>query len=249
MDQEHDPGGPPAVRDGLVLGAHWGFLAFFTGVGGYYLTSLVLAAVLVGGFTGMNVLDVPEIGPVILVVFLPNLALGLGPVLGSWLRGRGLRADFGLLPDLRDLKVGLACGGFALLTGYVLNLLLIAVYGSGQAWDDPLGEVSERLGGATVWLLVTAAIVVLLAPLTEELLLRGALWNGLRHHHVPAWVILLLTALVFALLHGEPHRTVALLGQGVAIGAARLITGRTGASVVAHAANNLPPAVLLVAAS
>ncbi|WP_142001720.1 CPBP family intramembrane glutamic endopeptidase [Amycolatopsis cihanbeyliensis] len=233
----------------MVLGAHWGFLAFFTGVGGYYLTSLVLAAVLVGGFTGTNMLDVPEIGPVILVVFLPNLALGLGPALGSWLRGRGLRAEFGLLPDVRDLKVGLACGGFALLTGYVLNLLLIAVYGSGRAWEDPLSEVSEGLGGTTVWLLVTAAIVVLLAPLTEELLLRGALWKALRHHRVPAWVILLLTALVFALLHGESHRTVALLGQGVAIGAARLITGRTGASLVAHAANNLPPAVLLVAAS
>ncbi|GAB3501420.1 hypothetical protein FB471_2042 [Amycolatopsis cihanbeyliensis] len=249
MDQEHDQGDPPAVRDGMVLGAHWGFLAFFTGVGGYYLTSLVLAAVLVGGFTGTNMLDVPEIGPVILVVFLPNLALGLGPALGSWLRGRGLRAEFGLLPDVRDLKVGLACGGFALLTGYVLNLLLIAVYGSGRAWEDPLSEVSEGLGGTTVWLLVTAAIVVLLAPLTEELLLRGALWKALRHHRVPAWVILLLTALVFALLHGESHRTVALLGQGVAIGAARLITGRTGASLVAHAANNLPPAVLLVAAS
>jgi membrane protease YdiL (CAAX protease family) len=58
-------------------------------------------------------------------------------------------------------------------------------------------------------------------------------------------VVLVLTAIVFAYLHGKPTRTIALLGQGLAIGAARYFTGRVGASVIAHAANNLPPALLL----
>ena len=53
-------------------------------------------------------------------------------------------------------------------------------------------------------------------------------------------------ALVFAQVHGEPSRMLALFGQGIAIGAARMITGRVSASIVAHATNNLPPALLLL---
>jgi hypothetical protein len=45
------------------------------------------------------------------------------------------------------------------------------------------------------------------------------------------------------LRHGEPTRTIAMFGQGLAI--ARRVFHRPG--VVAHAANNLPPALLLFA--
>ncbi|SFO84445.1 hypothetical protein SAMN05421810_101152 [Amycolatopsis arida] len=246
VDDREDP--PPSVRAATVLGAHWGLLAFFAGIGGYYLLTLVMAVVLAGHVDVGDPLQPRELGPVILLAFLPNLLLGLGPVVGSRLRGRGPRADFGLVPTARDVKVGLACGGFALLAGYLLNLLLLGTYGPERMFEGPLADLSSGLGDSLGWLVVAAVIVVLVAPVTEELLFRGALWNALDHHRVPPWAILLFTALVFAHLHDQPARTIALLGQGVAIGAARLITGRTGASVVAHAANNLPPALLLFAA-
>ncbi|WP_199430319.1 CPBP family intramembrane glutamic endopeptidase [Qaidamihabitans albus] len=245
MEQED---GPPPVREGLVLGAHWGFLTFFAGLGGYYLLSLVLAAFASGASTGAEPLDLPDLGPVVLLAFVPNLLLGLAPAIGSRRWGRGLRADFGLLPNGRDVKVGLACGGFALLAGYLLNLLLLGIYGP-ERMSTPLTEIFEGISASTLWLVVAALMVVLAAPLTEELLVRGALWNALRHYRVPGWGVLLLTSLVFAQLHGEPERLIGLLGQGIAIGSARLITDRVGASLVAHGANNLPPALLLFAAS
>ncbi|MBK1786773.1 CPBP family intramembrane glutamic endopeptidase [Prauserella cavernicola] len=235
---------PPPIRDGLVLGAHWGFLTFFAGLGGYYLLSLILTAVAVGGEGEVGSLRIPELGPLVLLAFVPNLLLGLAPVFGARRWGRGVLAEYRLLPNSRDLVVGLACGGFALLTGYVLNVLLLEVYGT-ERMSDPLTEVFGGIATDTGWLVVAALIVVVCAPLTEELFVRGALWNGLAHYRVPPWVILLLTALVFAQLHGEPSRTIALLGQGIVIGYARLITDRVGASVVAHATNNLPPALLL----
>ncbi|RBM19953.1 CPBP family intramembrane metalloprotease [Prauserella sp. PE36] len=239
---------PPPIRAGLVLGAHWGFLAFFAGLAAYYLLSLLLTAFAIGGDGEVGSLRLPELGPLVLLAFVPNILLGLAPVLAARRWGQGVLAEFRLLPNARDVKVGLACGGFALLTGYLLNVVLLEVYGTDRL-SDPLTEVFGGIASNTGWLVVAALIVVVAAPLTEELFVRGALWNGLAHHRVPPWVVLVLTALVFAQLHGEPSRTIALLGQGIAIGAARLITDRVGASVVAHATNNLPPALLLFGGS
>ncbi|MQA09493.1 MAG: CPBP family intramembrane metalloprotease [Pseudonocardiaceae bacterium] len=226
---------------------HWGFLAFFGGIGGYYVVSLILSAVLSSQLAdNFEISDVPQLGPMVLLAFVPNVLLGIAPAVGSWRWGRGLRADFGIIPTRRDITIGLGCGGFALLVAYLVNLVLLGVYGPERMPRDPLSEVRELAGDQTVWLALTVVFLVIGAPLTEELLLRGALWGALEHYKVPRYAILVLTSLVFAFLHEEPTRTPALIAQGLAIGAARMITGRTGASMVAHAANNLLPALVLL---
>lgn len=228
-----------------VLGAHWTFLAFFAGIAGYHLVTLVTAAVMNRSLGEFDPLELRDVGPLLILAFLPNLMLGLGPAAGSWLAGRGLRADFGLIPNWRDVRIGLACGVLALVAGYGLNLLLIAVYGTDNVSDSPLSDLADASSSDTGWLVLAAVIVVVGAPLTEELLVRGTLWNALAAHRVPPWVVLVLTSLVFAQLHGEPTRTIALFAQGLAFGLARYLSGRVGAGIIAHAANNLPPAVLL----
>lgn len=228
---------------------HWGFPAFFAGLGAYHLLTLGMTA-LRSGHASADPFELPDVGPMLLLAFLPSLVLGLGPVIASCRWGDGPHADFGWVPNLRDVKVGLACGGLALLTGYLLNLLLLGVYGVGRVADGPLGGLAEGVdAGDTVWLVPAAVIVVAVTPLAEEVLLRGALWGALEHHRLPPWVIIVLTAVVFAYLHGEPSRTIALLGQGLAIGVARWRTGRVGAAFVAHAANNFPPALSLFTGS
>jgi membrane protease YdiL (CAAX protease family) len=238
------------TRERLVLGAHWGFVAFFAGIAGYHLVTLVMSFALSGRFGGYDPLELRDVGPLLILAFLPTVVLGLGPALGSRIWGGGLGADFGLRPTWRDVRIGLACGAAALAAGYLLNLLLLAVYGSGN--DSPANPITELSGttteGDVIWLALAAAIVVLVVPVTEELLFRGTLWNALGFHRLPAWVILVITALVFAQLHGEAARTIALFGQGIAIGLARYLSGRVGAAVIAHAANNLPQAVLLFVA-
>ncbi len=228
-----------------VLGAHWAFLAFFAGIAGYHLVTLVTAAAMNRSLGEFDPLELRDVGPLLILAFLPNLMLGLGPAAGSWLAGAGLRTDFGLVPNWRDVRIGLACGVLALVAGYGLNLLLIAVYGTDNVSDSPLSDLADTSGGDTGWVVLAAVIVVVGAPLTEELLVRGTLWNALAAHRVPPWVVLVLTSLVFAQLHGEPTRTIALFAQGLAFGLARYLSGRVGAGIIAHAANNLPPAVLL----
>lgn len=225
---------------------HWGFLAFFAGIGGFYVVSLALSAVMSGRFVEFGTTEMPGIGPMVVLSFTPNLLLGLAPAVGSWWWGRGLRADFGIVPRRHDVLVGLACGGFALLLAYLVNLILFGVYGRERMSEGPLSGLGELAGGGGGWLVFTALFLVIGAPLTEELLLRGALWGALEHYRVPRYAILVLTALVFAFLHEEPTRTPALIVQGLALGAARMITGRTSASMVAHAANNVLPALVLL---
>ncbi|MET9260175.1 CPBP family intramembrane glutamic endopeptidase [Amycolatopsis sp. NPDC004079] len=227
-----------------ILGAHWAFAAFFFGVAGYYLVTLLTAAAF-NRHVGDDDPVEAYAGPLLLLAFLPNLILGLGPAIASLRYGSGLERDFGLRTRGRDLRIGLACGLLALVVGFVLNAAEIAVFGGDEVSDSPLTDLPDVSGGSPVWLVTTALVLVIAVPLTEELLLRGALWNALAHYKIPPWVVLVLTSLVFALLHGETTRTIALFGQGLVLGLARHYSGRTSASVLAHAANNLPPAVLL----
>jgi uncharacterized protein len=222
--------------------AHWGFLAFFTGIAGYYLATLAFAAATADRFVDVDVTAPPVLGPLLLLLFLPNVMLGLGPVVFSWWRGSGPNRDFGLVPTGHDVKVGLACGALSLFAAWVLGLVLLRLNRSG---DSSLERIEALSGGRSVWLALAALFVFLGAPLTEELLMRGALWGALAHYRVPRIAILGLTALIFAFLHEESWRTISLFAQGLAIGAARMITGRVAAGVVAHATNNLLPAVFL----
>ncbi|WP_243770250.1 CPBP family intramembrane glutamic endopeptidase [Amycolatopsis acidicola] len=233
----------------LVFGAHWGFLAFFGGLGTYHLVTLIMTA-LRSGRASVDPLALLDVGPLLLLAFLPSVVLALGPVIASRRWGAGPKHDFGWLPTARDVKVGLACGVLALAAGYLLNLLVLGIYGVDRVSDSPLTDLAEGVDeNETIWLVLAMLIVVVVTPLAEELLIRGSLWNALEYHRLPQWVILVLTAVVFAYVHGEPTRTVALLGQGLAIGLARMRTGRVGASLVAHAANNLPAALLLLTGS
>lgn len=232
VEPTRSPGAwPRRIRGAPPRPLRWGFTAFFLGYAGYYLVHVVLSAALPG----------VHHGPLLLLKFAPNVLLGFAPLVLSWWWGAGPRADFGLVPRKRDVTIGLVCGVAALVSSWLLSLALVGLLGP----PPPTELTALQDGGRTVWLFLFAAFAFLGAPLTEELLLRGALWGALEHHRVPRWVVLVLTALVFAFVHQEPWRLPILFSAGLALGAARMITGRLGASVVAHATNNLLPAVAL----
>jgi uncharacterized protein len=227
-----------AARRGSLA---WGFAAFFLGYGGFYLVGLIVSGALPPRSAGFDPSRPPDLGPLLLLSFAPNILLGLVPALYSWRKGNGLRSDFGIVPTLRDVKVGLSCGAVALLTSWLLGLVLISLSG-----PPPESRVNELVHGQkSIWLFLFALFAFLGAPLTEELLMRGALWGALEYHRVPRIAILLLTALIFAFIHEEMWRLPILFVGGVAIGTARMITGRVGASMIAHATNNFLPALVL----
>lgn len=245
------PGNPTFAAQpypGPPVGLPWGFVGFFTGFGGFYLVSLIVTGAVAAVAIDPDAVQSHLRGPVVLVALLPNLMLGLGPAVLSWWRGNGPRRDFGIRFTRTDLATGFSCGVIALAVGLAINLILQALvfHTPQQGVAQQLGELS---GGRSGWLAFALLYVVLVAPLNEEMLMRGALWGALEHYRLPKLMILGLTALVFALLHQEPTLTVALFAQGVVIGVARMRTGGIGASMIAHATNNFLPAVVLWFAS
>jgi membrane protease YdiL (CAAX protease family) len=226
-------------------GLPWGFLAFFTGFGAYYLVSLIITGAIATTAINPDAVQPNLQGPIVLLAILPNLLLGLAPAVLSRWRGNGPRRDFGIRFTKADVSTGLTCGIAALGIGLVVNFVLQALVFHNRANQSAAEELGQLAGGRSVWLAIALLFVAFVAPLTEEMLLRGALWGALEHYRVPRLVILALTALVFAFLHQEPTLTLALFGQGLALGTARMRTGRIGASMIAHATNNVLPALVL----
>jgi membrane protease YdiL (CAAX protease family) len=226
-------------------GLPWGFLAFFTGFGAYYLVSLIITGAVAATAFNPDAVQPNLQGPIVLLAILPNLLLGLAPAVLSRWRGDGPRRDFGIRFTRADVSTGLTCGIAALGIGLVVNFVLQALVFHNRANQSAAEELGQLAGGRSVWLAIALLFVAFVAPLTEEMLLRGALWGALEHYRVPQLVILALTALVFAFLHQEPTLTLALFGQGLALGTARMRTGRIGASMIAHATNNVLPALVL----
>ncbi|MBB4682052.1 CPBP family intramembrane glutamic endopeptidase [Crossiella cryophila] len=246
VDQNRDPYLHPTYYEAQQVAAtrtsvHWGILVFVLGYGAFHLAGLIINAVMAGQFRGFDPAEPPVLGPLLLLSFAPNLLLGLVPAIASWWKGSGLRRDFGIVPTLRDLRVGLVCGAISIGAAFLINPI---VFGLGGGSPPPATGIFAGNEGRTVWLALLALFLFIGAPLTEELLTRGALWGALEQYRVPRYAILVLTALVFSLMHQEPDRTLALFAQGVAMGWARMLTGRIGASIVAHAVNNLLPALI-----
>ncbi len=92
-------------------------------------------------------------------------------------------------------------------------------------------------------LIIMMLFVTVLGPLFEELLFRGFLFPLLARS-VGAWPGIVLTAVPFALLHGNQYQWswqhLVLIGlAGTAFGVARYKTGSTAASATVHAGYNV----------
>jgi len=236
------PGGPgptpPAAPDGRRT-HRWGLGAFLLAEGVFLLVSWVVgAAVLAQG--------APSVAGLGLVLAVPTVVAAAVALAATWLRGHGPCRDLGLWWSWRDVGIGLAFGfGGLFLTG-AAALVWGALVG-----PDATSAVGEVFAGQRAELpvaLVILVIVVLVAPLCEEILYRGLLWGALEKLGAGRWIAAGVTTLVFALLHFEILRTPLLLVATIPIALARVHTGRLLASVVAHQVNNLLPGIALVLA-
>ena len=99
-------------------------------------------------------------------------------------------------------------------------------------------------GAGTVLLI---AVVVIGAPLVEELVYRGLLQGafGRRLKQWRGWLALVLVAALFALVHFQPVEYPGLFLIGLVLGACALLTGRLGMGILAHAAFNASALVLV----
>jgi membrane protease YdiL (CAAX protease family) len=224
---------PPRRSHRWGLGAYVVVEAVFVGV------SLLIGFVLLGEGVTVATLTVALTVPTV-------LAAGTA-VLITRLRGNGPRVDLGLVWSWHDIRVGAAYGFGGLVVTIPASLLYVVVMGPDAA-SSAIGDVFAGLRAGPAAALGVALVVVLLAPLCEEIVYRGLLWGALERLAVPRWVPFVATTLLFALAHFELTRTPLLFVVALPIAMARLRTGRLAASVVAHQVNNLLPGVVLAMA-
>ena len=88
-----------------------------------------------------------------------------------------------------------------------------------------------------VWLVLLAGVVLLLAPIGEELLFRGTLYAGIRAEYGTRPAIAA-QAVAFALFHLNPVHLVVAAVAALALGWLREHSGRLWPCVLAHACHN-----------
>jgi hypothetical protein len=163
----------------------------------------------------------------------------------------GLSATYGLSFRLLDLPLGIAVGvASQYLLAPLLELpLLPFVPHLYHRLGQPARSLTSGVSGGG--LVVLGLLICAGSPFFEELFFRGLLLRGLlgrlERHGVTASALasIVITGIVFGLVHFEPLQLIALCGFGMVLSYLAVATGRLGPGMVAHAAFNATTFVAL----
>lgn len=158
------------------------------------------------------------------------------------------------VPAWRDLGVGIAFGVVIYLTlGAGLGWLLTALVTAGGGELPEVQQNFRELASDTTLAPVFLVGAILLAPIAEELLYRGLLFQSLRSR-LGAWPGIGLSAIVFGLTHLDPTVTLGgnllvfttIFALGMALAWSFDKTGKLAIPILAHVIFNLVNATLLI---
>lgn len=190
--------------------------------------------------------DILTIGEVALLQVPLWLGLLGVPLLATRLRGNGPGRDLGLRSTLRDVPVGLAIGVACQLVLVPLVTLPIFIFTDTdqEALEAPARELTDKAQGPGV--LVLVLVVVIAAPVAEEVFFRGMLQRTLARH-LPIWPAMLITSVLFGISHFQALQLPALAAFGLVLSVLAQRTGRLGRSIWAHVGFNATTVVALLA--
>lgn len=171
------------------------------------------------------------------LVFCPLIAVCVWFIARRHGRGRkelGLR--WGSMPRTMGFGALGAVAGLCMSYGafFIIYLIFYLIAGRG-----PVSAESEQLqdlsGG---YLALVIVVVVVLAPLFEELFFRGLFYPALRRRLAPASAVVL-NGVIFGIIHFQPLFIISLILVGVVLAYLYEKTDSLGAPIIAHALYNL----------
>lgn len=228
----------PPVRWGL--GDAW--LGLLIGnAAAVFVGAAILAAT---GYAGEDVDELP-----LAIIALLQVPLWAGyltmPLVAAYRKGNGLVADFGLRARVLDVPVGLVVG---VLTQLVLvpliYLPIFRVIGERDVSADARALTDRATDPVGVVLLVL--VVVIGAPIVEELFFRGLLLRSAERRWGRWWAVAV-SSLVFGAVHLQPLQFPALVAVGVVLALLTQRTGRLGPAIFAHVGFNGVAVITLLA--
>jgi membrane protease YdiL (CAAX protease family) len=237
------PGCPVTVTEAVAAGRElrpprWGL---------WDVLGAAIAALVIGTAAGglLFVVDAPTALVVLVGTTLPWLALAGWPLIATSRRGNGPRIDLGLRLTWADTGWGVMTGVAGLLLAGIAALITQLFEPElSSAAGEAAAELQESSGRLAI--MVFALMVMVGAPIVEELFFRGLFFSALRKRGVGAVLTIVITGVVFAGFHFEPTRFLVLLPTGILLGWVRWRTGSTGAAMVAHGVVNAPGAIVLL---
>jgi len=169
------------------------------------------------------------------------------PLLATRMRGRGPRRDLGLWSTVRDVPRGLAIGVASqlLLVPLVTIPVFLLTDAEQEDLEAPARELTDKAEGAGVLLLVL--VVVVMAPIAEEVFFRGMLQRTLRRR-LPLWPAMLLTSVLFGVSHFQALQLPALAAFGLVLSVLTHRSGRLGPAIWAHVGFNATTVAALLLA-
>ena len=173
------------------------------------------------------------------------LWLGLlgAPIVASRRKGSGsLAQDFGLSVRWTDALIGLPTGVACQLLLVPLIYLPLQQFVSKHDLEEPVRKVTDSAHGGGY--IVLTIVVVVGAPIVEELFFRGLVLRSLQRRFGDAWAVVG-SALVFGLAHFEWLQLPALVALGLILGTMAVRTKRLGPSIFTHAGFNLVTMIAL----
>ncbi len=207
----------------------------------WWVVAQIGPALVIGAVYGN---DIPDSIPV-LSLFAFSIALwfayGIGPLISARFRGNGPVGDFGMVLRPPEIGIGLA-------VGVATQLALIPLYLPINQFidEDPSEAARELIGRAdgALELGLLSVMVVIAAPLVEEIFYRGLLLRGLIRV-IGQWPAIVIQAAIFAFSHLQALQFPGLFVFGVVAGWLATKTGRLGASWAMHVAFNAFALVLV----
>jgi uncharacterized protein len=206
------PVGDPAWPGGGVpdgASASTAFPVPFSGLEGFLLVLWTLLAQFVVILPAMllGFLDPTEAGgPVLLLLVITAQAVGLAGVLGYLAARR--RLSWRLLGARRPTWLHAGLGVVFGVGGFIgVNLLIAGLLQVFGPVDPPEQQLLSDVtaGGVTTLLAVIAAVVM--APLVEEVVFRGVLFQGMKRR-VGLWPAAVVSSLLFAVVHVEVQQPI-----------------------------------------
>ena len=136
-----------------------------------------------------------------------------------------------------DISVSiLAFMAYFILSAVVLYLAvtLIPIFDINQTQE--LGVRSSLYG---VELIMAFMLFAVVAPISEEIIMRGWLFGKLKRYHVPFWINALIGSLLFAVAHGQWNVGVDVFVLSMVLSFIREKTGSIWAGVLVHMIKNI----------
>ncbi len=182
-------------------------------------------------------------------IYAQNIGIVVALFFIARMKGRGTLGDFGFPSEVGSVVRSLwwvAAGVGVALVGNLLVLPLTELAGLTDSAQDVVNQFEAASPGVKA---VLFPGVVLLAPLAEELLFRGALLRSLQRRTTTGMAVFV-SALIFAGIHLVDPDTYyylpAFLLLGLVSGWRAAVTGKLTQSIFLHVGFNLVASVLIV---